>query len=489
MNSSGYWRKCSPDRIRLTRFIPLLLVLVLAWRALSPAFAQEACGNYAVAVAPQPTGHPLSDNAVILMTPSGEVARGDFDQPRSVEPSPKPGVALVRSLGGVLALMDVSTGALTPVQIPEDEQPGLSSTYPTIRNAPASDFLLLASGPEQYWLVDLTSGDALNLTTLVASGPLSVDSAVISPDGKWLIVYFQSTGLLVSLQEQHPPEPIDTDPLLPFPQFDDDSKVIYAVEHDGVPLIRSLDPDTGVRADVAKAPELQMLLLQQGVPLLFLDGQDLLILADGAAAPSMLFTWEIAPAGVLANAAGTQLLVADERDDATLWFWIDLPSKTSAELVELRDMSPVTSAGTSESVLFAPNGPIRTGVVGVPYRTVDLATGAVSTVLEQDSDDVYIARTAGDNAGRFSIINAVSPGSGRIWLADNLRGTATQVAASSGNTDARVSPDGCQLAVSVYDTIGEGRTSTVAVTSLVDGSPIMTIPDALLLGWAPAPSA
>ncbi len=489
MNSSGFWRKCSPDRIRLSWVIPLLLALVLAWQAPSPAFAQVDCGNYAVAVAPQLAGHPLSDNLVSLITPAGEIASGNFDQPGSVEPSPKPGVALVRSLGGILALMDVSTGALTPVQIPEDEQPPLSSTYPAIRNAPESDFLLLSSGPDQYWLVDLTSGDALNLTTLVEIRPQSVDSAVISPDGKWLIVYYQSTGFLVSLQEKHPPEPIDADPLLPFPQFDDESKMVYVVDHDGVPLIRSLDPDTGVRVDIAEAPELQVLPLQQGGPLIFLNGQDLLVLSDGAAAPGMLFTWESAPAGMLANAAGTQLLVADERDDATLWFWIDIPSGTSAELVDLQDMSPISYPAVSDAVLFVPNDPIRTGVAGTPYRTVDLATGAVTTVLEQDSDDVYIARTAGDNGGRYSIINAVSPGSGRIWLVDNLRGTATQVATSSGNTDARVSPDGCQLAVSVYDTVGEGRTSTVTVTSLVDGSPIMTIPDALLLGWAPAPSA
>src|SRR5690606_31566650 len=112
------------------------------------------------------------------------------------------------------------------------------------------------------------------------------------------------------------------------------------------------------------------------------------------------------------------------------------------------------------------------------------ATGNTVTVLEQDSEDVYQVRPAGDDAGRFSVVNAVTPGFGRTWLVDAMRGTAELVATSTGNAGARASPDGCQLAVAVFDIVGEGRTSTVTVTSLVDGSPVATIPNALLLGWA-----
>ncbi len=82
------------------------------------------------------------------------------------------------------------------------------------------------------------------------------------------------------------------------------------------------------------------------------------------------------------------------------------------------------------------------------------------------------------------LVNAVSPGQGRLWLIDAEQGSASEIGVSSGNANARVSLDGCQLAVGIYDTIGEGRTSAVTVTSMNDGSEIAQIADSLLLGWA-----
>jgi hypothetical protein len=70
-----------------------------------------------------------------------------------------------------------------------------------------------------------------------------------------------------------------------------------------------------------------------------------------------------------------------------------------------------------------------------------------------------------------------------MWLIDAQTGTATEVGTSTGNIAARVSPDGCQIAVATYDTVGEGRTSTVTVTSLVDSSSVVSVPDSMLLGW------
>jgi hypothetical protein len=147
-------------------------------------------------------------------------------------------------------------------------------------------------------------------------------------------------------------------------------------------------------------------------------------------------------------------------------------------------MTPNVTTSRRDTVTFSPTVRIGPGVPGAPYRTFDLNTGTVSIAMEQDSDDVYQAKPAGDSDGRYTIVNAVSPGSGRIWLINSQSGSATQIATSPGNADARVSPDGCQLAVAIYNTVGEGRTSTVTVTSLIDGTSVMTVPDALLLGWA-----
>jgi hypothetical protein len=87
MNSSPCWKRCLPDRRRLGRFAVLVLVLSLAWQAPAPVIAQEACGDFAVAVAPQTPGQPLSDNVVSLLTPEGELSSGDSIEPLTVTPS------------------------------------------------------------------------------------------------------------------------------------------------------------------------------------------------------------------------------------------------------------------------------------------------------------------------------------------------------------------------------------------------------------------
>lgn len=484
MNSSPCWKKCSPDRLRLGRLTVLVLVLALAWLAPVPAIAQDACGEFAVAVAPQTPGHPLSDNVVSLMTPADELSSGDFAEPLTVEPSPKPGVALVRSLGGIYGLMDVATGEIKPLQIPEEDQPRLTDVFPTVQNAARSDFMLLAEIPHAVWLVELSTGDAVDLTTLGSEDSHFIDSAAISPDGKWVIFSLQDEGFLISLETPGEPTPIDSEPILPFPAFDDQSDVIYGVDSDLLVSIRSLDPETGERTDLAAAPDVRLMPIQLSQQLLLLGENELLTYEVGAMTPRTLFEWQGDIATVRADTTGTHLLIGDEIGDTVTWHWIDIATGAQTELVDLAGMVPMTAGQKRDAVLFAPTVRIGPGVPGAPYRTLDLTTGSVATALEQDSDDVWQVTPGGDDAGRYTIVNAVSPGSGRLWLIDNQTGTATQIGTSTGNAKAVVSPDGCQLAVSIYDTIGEGRTSSVTVASLVDGTTLESIPDALLLGWA-----
>lgn len=286
MNSSRHWNECWPDRRAVIRAVALVLALALAMAGPAPSIAQDACGDYAVAVAPQEPGRPLSENVISLVTSNDELAAGVFEEPLTVSPSPKSGVALVRSLGGIFALLDVVSGAITPLQIPEEDQRALSANSPTTQNAAVSEFMLLSGIPNAVWLVDLTTGDALDLTTLEDDGNRFIEAAEISPDGKWLIYFSQDEGFLISLETPGEPEPIDTEPLLPYPSFDLNSDVVYAVQGDLLVSIRSLDPATGARTELGVLGSARFLPLHQGPHLLIIDGSELLKLEAGASAPS-----------------------------------------------------------------------------------------------------------------------------------------------------------------------------------------------------------
>ena len=68
---------------------------------------QSACSDHLLAVAPQQTGRPLTDNAIRLVDMNGtEVETVPFDQPGQVFPTSTPGVRLIRSLGGNYALLE-----------------------------------------------------------------------------------------------------------------------------------------------------------------------------------------------------------------------------------------------------------------------------------------------------------------------------------------------------------------------------------------------
>lgn len=484
MNSWGFWKKCLPEGWQMGRIGVILLALVLSGQASAPAIAQAACGSYAVAVAPQPVGQPLSDNVIRLVDSTGEVGRVTFAQPGTVTPSPKEGVALLGSLDRLYSLLDVATNSVTPIVIPENQRPSLQPSGPRIHNATEADFMLLADVLGATWLVDLRSGQAVDLTTLLPENGF-VENAAIAPNGKWLAFYSGDAAYVISLETPGDPVSISSQPLLRFPGFDaSGDQLIYATTAtDGVE-VNAYDLESGASTLLAKTPSANLLDTSVSDTLLLIDKQDLLALRDGAQQPTKIFTWTGAISGLMRDTSGRHLLIGDEQDGSTVWSWVDIAAGQSISLPELTGMTPLTASRRQDAVVFLPTPIMGPGAPGSPYRTLDMNTGQVATPLAQDSSEVWTYQLAGDDAGRYVLINAVSPGQGRLWLIDGEEGTATEIGLSSGNANARVSPDGCQLAVGIYDTIGEGRTSAVTVTSMTDGSEIAHVADSLLLGWA-----
>ncbi len=486
MNFSGFWKRCSPDRADLARNgVLLLAALILALSASAPAVAQETgCRSYSIAVAPQPAGHPLPDDVVQLFDGTGKHLEAPFAQPAGATPSPRSGVTILRSLGGIYSLLDTSSGIVTSLAIPENEQPRLASTGFDIQNASEADYLLLTNGSGSVWMVDLTSGDAQNLSTLFPDAGF-IESAAFSPDGKTLLVYTGNMGYIVSPSAPGIPQPLAQEPVLRVPGFSADGQTIFfATGRPGATAtIHSYDPATSTYAELGSFDQAVLFLAHMGNPLLAMDARDLMAFSPDDPTPRSIFTWEGVPIAPISDVSGRFLLVGDEVSRTTHWYRVDTESGTAQHVVELDGLAPLVQSRVQDSFVFFGEDVSGPGTPDTPYRTFDLVTGDSATPLTQDSNEVWSLRLAGDANGRYALVNAVSPGFGRMWLIDARAGTAASIGTSTGNIFASISPDGCQLAVDVFDTAGEGRTSIVTGTSLTGGAAI-TIPDALLLGWA-----
>jgi hypothetical protein len=345
--------------------------------------------------------------------------------------------------------------------------------------------MLLSKMLDRMWLVDLTSGAAIDLERLVAEGQI-VESAVISPDGNHLVFFSRGAAYLIDLQSPATPVSLDSLPILAFPDFTSDgTALIYGVRSpSGLAVVRSLELATGERTDLAVAPGVERLDVNEGGPLLLFDGGTLLAVDAGASAPRPIYTWKGSINGVLSDATGAHLLIGDRVDDISHSYWVEVATGEILELTELQGMRPLPVDDAQDQVLFTPGPASGEGSPGATYRTLDLTTGTVATPLLQDTGEVWLATPAGDYAGRYYLVNAVSPGEGRMWLVDAKAGRSQLVGTSTGNLTASVSPDGCQLALDVFDTVGEGRTSAVTASSIADGSIVSQLPDSLLLGWA-----
>lgn len=480
------WNESSPRQraLRLTG-APLLAATAL-WPGPIAAIAQESCGSYAVAVAPQPAGHPLSDNQVELFDGGSEVLSVNSSQPRTVFPSPRPGVAIVRSLGGLTSLLDVSTGTVTPFRSPEADQSRMLTDATSVRNAARSDFMLMAGTPGTVWLIDLIGGDAIDLSLLAGGGGPDM-SALMSPDGTQVLLSGSGKASLFDLETLEPPRPLDTAPVLPGADFSPDGgSAIYAVsDGSGEATIRSLDLKTEKVTELGVVPDARFIHVTGGGPLLVESNAGLLaVRADGTVDTVDRAT---GPFSVLMHdPSGRYLLIGEDLGTTTAYRWIDTETGASVELPALKDMQPLAgSSQQTRTVFFVPGDNGGPGQPGAPYYVLEMATGNATAPLSQDSDDVWTATPAGDNEHRYVLVNTVRPGSGRTWLIDTETGAATLEGTSTGNLTAAVSPDGCQFATSIFDTLGEGRTSIVNVVSIVDGSAVGTIEDAILLGWAP----
>jgi hypothetical protein len=474
-----------------SRYLALLfasLLLLLPAFASTTAAQESACGTWAVATAPLQPGQPLSEDQIDLTTPDGTFLDSlPSIQPQSVIPTRHENRALIRSLDGAYALLDTTTG--TAMELDFGENPSQIYHNPFYTQLSAGTQFALFGDPigQAAFLVDLETGTVTPLSDLVQS-TLPMLFGMVSPDDHHLLVQMGNDISLIPLDPETgtagPAEQLDAR----FATFTSNGEAIVFIANwdDAGAEILIRDLASGDETTIApKDKWFGVRAFSDGLILAARDSE-LVLLTPTGDPPQTVFDLGGVPFAMRYDPGSGNLLVRHEGDDVQSWWIVAVDG--SAEPVEfpLLDDQQTVNQGLEGRWAFFPAGLAPgPGTPGNPYLSLDLATGTLTTIHTQDSNDIYFFDQLPSEDGRYRLIQAVSTPQSRLWLLDSETGTATLVGQSTGNAVGALTPDGCYLAVGTFDALGEGRQGEVFILDIATGATLTTIEDALLLGWAP----
>ena len=448
--------------------------------------SNPGCGEWAVATAPLPPGSPLVDNEVVLTRPDGgQVMTIPFEQPASVSPATLEERSLIRSLGGEYGLLNSTTGRVTMLEFPGADPGGVGhDSYLSFESSGVRYHLFGDPVSLAGYLVDLQTGESLALADLTDDAKFVLRGAV-SADDQWLTFYTGRQSYLVRLSANGQAAPVDEENT-GFAAFAEDSRVLVFQRETGSETTEIVARilQSGKEQIVAPSDKWSGVATMSGdVVLAWRKGHIVRVWPDGAEpVPIIAGSGDLYP--MMVDPLGEYLLVWQPEDERDAWHLASLDGTGAIELRELEGMSVLLHSRMAGWALFAADPAPMQGTSGTPYLSLDLTTGNVTTLLTQDGDDIYTSRLSASADGRYELVQSISTARGRLWLLDAAAGTSTLVAESTGNVAGALTPDGCFLATSSFDALGEGRQGSVEVIDLKSGEVATTITDAVLLGWA-----
>jgi hypothetical protein len=424
-----------------------------------------------------------------MSTPDGQPLMSfPFEQPALVAPSEYGSRAIVRSLGGAYALLNTSEGTVIPLEFPGADPESVTHDTGLLYDAQGTRFELFGDlGASEAYLVDLASGASVSVAELVDSaGP--VISATVSSDDHWLTAM---VGLEVYLVDLTAPEAI-----APLELNSQMRTGVFAGSGDAIVAIRELsDVRTEIVARDLRSEEVRSLTPPADWSGFRVFAGDVIVAFQETTAwrvflddrePELLLESTGTPIPLMVDPASGNLLLQQIGPDDTTWTIAGLEGTEGIDLPELTNRTPIAYTLSARWALFAESLAPAQGGPGTPYLSLDLATGAILPLLEQDAHGIFFAQFPSSDDGRFHLVQATSTAQGRLWLLDGETGTAALVGQSTGNAVGSLTPDGCYLAVGTFDALGEGRAGEVRIIDLASGEVRASSPDVALLGWARA---
>lgn len=486
------------------RAIGLFLAAVVVSIGVLPAAAQSAPIEPRTSPTPvvdangcnprQPTGRLLAQSVAAsgkasaglrVIDPASGDELGTIDLPAvdAAFPTALPNRALAIA-GGALYLID--TAALTATAIPLGEPAtGLTPNPIQFRGSAGTRYLLLGSPSfDKAFLIDAEEGDAADLAKLVLpetpDAAVSVPFAAVSPDDEHVLMWDGRHVYVVNTATPEGARQIDTGAFAFAPDFSPDGKDVIYSRSDGPGsgselVLESID---GTSFEVIATSEHAMVTLWvPGGRTILVDERTeagaaagsayLLDLDTGEETPLLDYTGSLTT--VQFNPAGTRALLGAESMSSGSWYLADLTTGAVDELPLLAGSRVLPGLyADSRWALAVPFGDSADLLSRPSYRIVDLETGAVGRLLQQQDGIEYPQQPMVSADGRFSLVTGKSSFEQTVWLLDAVDLRAAELA-TGRSVSALFSPDGCQVAVTVETSIDGLPSFRTTIDPVADG--------------------
>jgi hypothetical protein len=382
-------------------------------------------------------------------------------------------------------VLDLATGTVTMLEFEGVEPGSLSHRSLLFSASRGSRYQLFGDNlGREGFLVDLESGDTINLNDLLPQPAIFLTGAVSAND-HWLLLADGTVSYLIDLTTLQPAIEVDSGRQARNVQFlADGESIVYARDagEDGFEIVVQPLPSGSVTSVTPIGQWLEIRVLGENAIVAWQNGALFRVPVDGSGPQVILeASGELAPMSI--DSSGQKVLVRRILRDQTSWFLVALDGSSIIALPELDGLQLMYPQVHANWAIFATAFGPQQGVPGTPYIGLDLQAGAVSTLLTQDETGIYLVSPSASPEGRFHLVQSIAPEHGRLWLLDAASGTGNLVAESGGNAVGVISPDGCYLAAGTFAALGEGREGQVEIHDLRSGEATAAIPDAVLLGW------
>jgi hypothetical protein len=451
---------------------------------------ETACDRLLLATSPLPPGSPLIGNEItIRQVSTAAVTSFPWTQPGFVMPLELPGMALARSLGGLYAVIDTVEMSVHDLDFPGVGMGEITHDHPKFTGSRGTRFVLFGAGPGKVgFLVDLQERTTRTLADFVPPGHPVVRAEVATGDQRLLL----ETGSSIFLVDLPPQEGVRT-PISESRSWDgrfsaDGAALAYLEESESDDVsICSIGAASGTSIGRSKPGSWQGLpALPAGAIFAIRDARSLHrieSLEGGISTLPVEFpdgAWE--PHASTADA--NRVVARSGAGNDVRWALVDFETGSATTLDPTQGLAAARPDQPVDWFLFAPSLDEESGMAGAPYLLLELTSGTLQPILQQDGPSIYSLASGSRDFGRYHLVQSVATAQSRLWLIDGVTGTADLIGVSTGNVPGVLSPGGCYLAINEFDALGEGRQGHVLVIDLATPQPVAEVLDSVLLGWA-----